>query len=223
MTSPKVNNAMLNAGGAANQLLRLDSAAKLPPLDGSQLLNLPSSNVTGMALIATQVATPGISQIDFTSGINGNYKEYVVRITDLIMGGTMYLGMLLRVGGVFNTSGYTYGGRIWNYNGSSAILAAANDSSFQVLPINQAIDTIESNATLNISIANPSGTSRTKAIHANGGGLGNGTNQSFSYHTGGVWNGGSGSADYSAFDGLRFIPGNGQQIYQGTFKLYGIQ
>jgi len=50
--------ATLNAGTSANNVVQLDGAAKLPAVDGSQLLNLPS---TGLAAASTSEALAGTS------------------------------------------------------------------------------------------------------------------------------------------------------------------
>src|SRR3989338_3629545 len=98
MTFPKIENAMLNIGSSTGQLVQFANSNKLPPLDGSQLTNVPANLATnGMVLLATQTVTSAVAQVDFTTGIDSSYKEYIVRGTDISMSASDYLAMRLRL------------------------------------------------------------------------------------------------------------------------------
>lgn len=218
---PKIDNALLNIGNGANQLVQLGTGGKLPPVDASLLNSLPSGiGGSGMNLLATQVITSAVSQIDFTTNIDGTYKEYMVRGTDITLSGSTLFGARVRIGGSFvSGNGYTYGGRMFG-NATAAIpLSNASDNHFMVIPFDHSFVATYGNAGFVLNITNPSGTSRTKAMHVTGGGNGNGYNQGFSYFLGGAWT--DDTTGTAAFDGLRLIALNAN-ITSGTFKLYGI-
>jgi hypothetical protein len=219
---PKIDNVLLDIGSGANQLVQLGTGGKLPPVDASLLNSLPSSGVSsGMNLLATQVITTPVSQIDFLSGIDGTYKEYMVRGTDITFSTSTAFGVRLRIGGVFtNTDAYTYGGRFFGNAVGAANLANANGDSLIVIPNTQSLIATYGNAGFVLNISNPSGTFRPKAMHVTGGGNGNAYNQGYSYFIGGAWS--DDVTGNAPFDGLRFIAANAS-LTSGTFKLYGIQ
>ena len=224
MTFPKIENAMLNIGSSTGQLVQFNNANKLPALDGSQLTNVPANLATnGMVLLATQTVTSPIAQVDFVSGIDSNYKEYMLRGSDISLSSSDSLSMRLRLRGTFQTvNGYTYGGYAFgNAIGGSAFTNAGNDS-FVVIPGADPLNGANANGGFILNITNPAGTSRIKALHLTGGGVGgNGSNHGFGFHNGGAWN--NGGTDYAPIDGIRFITPGGTNIASGTFKLYGIQ
>lgn len=219
---PKIDNTMLNIGTGVGQLLQLNSAGKLPALDASQLTNLATGNQGGSALVLlnTQVVpSGGIGQIDFTTGIDSTYKEYVVRGTDISLSSSGDLGLRVRIGGVFkSTAGYTYGGQVLILNGATTPSGTGDASSnfFSAIIGNGNISGVNCDVAFALNITNPANTNRLKALHVVGGGNGVDTNSAFTYYTGGAW-----TSDYSAIDGLRFFSPNGI-INSGTFKLYGV-
>ncbi len=225
MPFPKIDNAMLNTGSDVGQILQLNSAGKLPALDASQLTNLVTGNQSGSALVLlnTQVVPGGgVGQIDFTTGIDATYKEYVVRGTDIGLSNSGNLGLRVRIGGVFkSTGGYTYGGQVLILNGATTPSGTGDAASnyFSVIPSHPNLSGVNCDAAFALSITNPSGTNRLKAMHVVGGGNGVDTNSAFTYYIGGAWN--DSGSDYSPFDGLRFFSPNGI-INSGTFKLYGV-
>lgn len=221
MTFPKIDNAMLNTGSGAGQLVQLANASKLPPLDGSQLVNVPGSGAAnGLVLLSTQVVTSPIAQVDFTTGIDSTYKEYMIRGTDITVAASDYLGMRLRLRGTFQTiNGYTYGGYLLGNATGGVAFTNADNTSFIVIPGIQPVESVNGNGGFVLNITNPAGTSRIKALHVTGGGTGQSYNSGFGFYNGGAWN--NGGTDYAPFDGIRFIASNGN-IATGTFKLYGL-
>ena len=219
---PKIDNALLNIGSGANQLVQLGTGGKLPPVDASLLSNLPSTiGGSGMNLLATQVITSPVSQIDFISGIDATYKEYMVRGTDITLSTNSLFGARLRIGGSF-TSGnsYSYGGRMFGNSTAAVAIANASNDHFMIIPPDLSFAATYGNVGFVLNITNPAGTSRTKAMYATGGGNGNGYNHGFSYFLGGAWT--DDTTGTAAFDGIRFLAANAN-ITSGTFKLYGIQ
>lgn len=223
MTFPKIDNALLNVGSGAGQLVQFANSNKLPVLDGSQLTNVPANTTTnGMVLLAMQTVTSAVAQVDFTTSIDSTYKEYMVRGTDITMNTSDYLAMRLRLRGSFQTvNGYTYGGYAFgNAIGGAAFTSAGNDA-FVIIPNADPVFGSSSNGGFILNITNPAGTSRIKALHLTGGGVGGaGSNHGFGFHNGGAWN--NGGTDYAAFDGIRFMSSS-YLLTSGTFKLYGIQ
>jgi hypothetical protein len=223
MPFPKIDNAMLNIGNGVGQLLQLNSAGKLPALDASQLTNLVTGNQSGSALVLlnTQVVPAGgVGQIDFTTGIDGTYKEYVVRASDVSISSANDLYLRVRSGGVFKSTMYTWGGQVLIINGATSPSGIGGSSSdyFLVVPGNANLSGANADLGFTFNITNPAGTNRLKAMHVIGGGNGVDTNSAFTYYFGGAW---ANNSDYSAIDGLRFFPISGL-INSGTFKLYGV-
>lgn len=68
--------AVLDVGTSANNIVQLDTSAKLPAVDGSQLTNLPTPTSTGRLLRAPQVLTSGTSYTT-PSGCTGIYVEAI--------------------------------------------------------------------------------------------------------------------------------------------------
>lgn len=222
MPFPKIDNVMLNTGSGIGQLLQLNSQGKLPNLDASLLTNLVSSQSgSAMVLIDTKIIPAGgINQIDFTTGINSTYKEYVVRGTEISTSNPGDVGLRVRIGGVFrNDNAYTWGGQVLSNDIGANNGGAAGDSYFPIVRTNNNINGPGTGVGFTLNITNPSGTLRNKAMHIIGGGSGANSNSGFSYYYGGAWTNGGG--DYSPFDGLRILAMN-NLINTGTFKLYGI-
>lgn len=222
MTFPKVNNAMLDIGVAANQLVQLTSAGKLPALNASQLTNLPSSGSSspGIILLATQVISSPVSQLDFTSNLDATYKEYILRGADISISANTLLGLRIRIGGTFKSNnGYPHSCfGVGNATGGFGF-SNAGDDHLLLMPGNASSYGADSNIGFITNITNPAGTARCKGIHTTGGGKGANSNAGFAYSASGGWNGGA--QDFSAFDGLRIFANSGT-INSGIFKLYGV-
>lgn len=218
---PKIDNALLNIGGGANQIVQLGTGGKLPAVDASLLNNLPAGvGANGMVLLNTQIVSSPVSQIDFISNIDATYKEYMVRGSDITFSGSSGFGVRARVGGAFKTSGYTFATAAFGNAFAAASSNSSNDTHFLVIPTYQSLVATYGNGGFVFSISNPAGTNRTKAMYVTGGGNGNNYNQGHSYYSGGVWN--NNATDPSPIDGLRFFPVSAVNITSGVFKLYGI-
>lgn len=217
---PKIDNALLNIGSGANQIVQLGTGGKLPAVDASLLNNLPANvGASAMSLLLTQTISSPVSQIDFTTNIDATYKEYMVRGSDITFSSSSGLGVRARVGGAFKTTGYTYATVGFGNAFASAVSTSSNDSYFLIIPTYQSLVATYGNGGFVFSLTNPAGTSRTKAMYVTGGGNGNNYNQGHSYYSGGQYNG---NTDTSPIDGLRLFPVSGVNITSGIFKLYGI-
>ena len=81
----------LNTGTSANSLVQLDSSAKLPAIDGSQLTNLPSGTTTLQALtISSGLIAWNLKTIPVaTLSMSGNAT--LSTPTNMASGGTYYI------------------------------------------------------------------------------------------------------------------------------------
>lgn len=99
----KLPSSIINSGTGANQLVQLDNTGKLPALDASQLINLTGSG-GGWNLIQQQIISSPVSQIDFTSGIDGTYSFYKIIATDIRCSETFSPAIRFYLGGVLITT-----------------------------------------------------------------------------------------------------------------------
>jgi hypothetical protein len=177
----------------------------------------------GYTLIDTQVAS-NVAQVDFTSGITGAFKEYIIRGTDITMSAeSSALAFRVRVGGVFRINGeYTYAGNGLSNQQGPLSLSNANGDTYVIVPPTVMPADGNGNVSFELSVTNPVGTTRTKAIRSNAGGSNVGYNGGFSCQNGGRWYGASSVPpfNYSALDGFRIL--GSAALITGTFKLYGI-
>ena len=74
------SSATFDAGTSANNIVQLDNNAKLPAVDGSQLTNLPSSNVTG-SLVYRGVYNATTNNPVLTSASKGDFYKVSVQGT----------------------------------------------------------------------------------------------------------------------------------------------
>lgn len=221
----KLLTSLLDTGAGSNKLVQLDGDGKLPAIDASLLTNLPapSGGVGAWNLIDTQIAN-NVAQVDFTTGIDGSYKEYVIRGTNIIVSTSAHLGLRVRVAGTFRTGGeYTYGGDGTSNQQGILSFSDASGNFYKIIPSSVMAYDAGGNVSFDLSITNPAGTTATKALRSNAGGAGNGYNSGFACQSGGRWFGASTSQpfNYSALDGFRILPDAGTLV-TGTFKLYGL-
>lgn len=222
----KLPTSLLDVGNGANQIVQVDGAGKLPAVDASLLTNLPSpSGGTGAWKLIESQVTPGfVGQVDFTTGIDSTYKEYVIRGTDVLLSTSANLGFRVRVaGGTFrNAAEYTYGGDGTSNQSGNLSFSDASGTYYQIIPSQVMPNDGNGNVSFDLSITNPAGTTATKALRSNAGGSNSSYNAGFACQSGGRWFGASSSAplDYSALDGFRIMGASGS--ISGTFKLYGL-
>lgn len=217
------SSAIENAGVTANNMVQLDATAKLPAVDGSQLINLPSN--ADIVLLNTQIASNSVD-IKFESLITSTYDIYEIRFYDLLPV-TDATDLYIRTS---TDNGITYDSSILQYasgvNGitsdSTSHQGATNPASGVAIVLNQSDSFLDlSNVAGDeafgiIKIGNPLGIDQTKfswemtyaksgdsanIIHVIGAGMRKST------------------ANVNAIQ-LLMSSGN---ISKGTFKLYGIK
>ena len=212
--------ATVDTGTSAGNAVVLDGSAKLPAVDGSQLINLPGAS-SGWVPIKTQTAA-NVSSVDFVNGSGGvvldsTYKAYAVVITSLIPAAdanTIRIRTSTNAGSSYDSGASDYGYAIDGNNTASAAIyrnstgAAAIDLSYGTL----GTSTGELYSAV-VYLSNPSGAqhfqvSYTYAARASAAELevGNGMGQRLA------------AADV---DAIRFLMSSGN-ISSGTFTLYGI-
>lgn len=201
----------LVAGTSANNLVQLDGSAKLPAVDGSALTGLP----LGLKLLAT--GTGPASTIDFTSGIDSTYDEYLFEmigvrpVTD-----NVNLQLLVQTGGTFQTgTSYYYSGRRQN-------AAAPSDVSSTAATFIPIVDVGVGNGTAEgvsgaARLYNPGGTLNFKTVESDAAALHKSSTVFTHDFMAGVWTG-----DTLAVTGVRFQMSSGT-IADGSIHLYGVK
>lgn len=205
--------AVLNAGTSSNSVVKLDSSAKLPAVDGSQLTNLPNP----MVLLNTLIAANSASLTDTTS-FTSTYARYRIDVLNLLPGSSA-VGCRFRfnIGGtVQSTTSYTA-----NTFRIATVGTAVQGSAIQSYIGISALDTNDiastgAGITGQLTIDNPSGSSAPKlafvqSIYASTGGV------ISSIVGGGWWN-----ASNSAVGGFEISPTSGSWV-SGVVKVYGIK
>ena len=184
--------------------------------DAGVLKRLDASLIGGGAhvLLATTNVTSGVSQVDFTSGIDSTYKNYMISFTDVHPAtDSVTLRMRISISSTFKTdSNYIYGGI--GRESDAGVISFSSTGGGEFL-LNHNVGNASNESTNgNIILHNPSGTTFNKTFEADvtgitAGGRGNKT------IVGGFYN------SSSAVDGVRLFFNSGN-IDFGTFKLYGI-
>jgi len=165
-------------------------------------------------LLSTTTVSSGVAQVDFTSGIDNTYKNYMITITDChpVDAGAV-LNMRISHSGTFQTANnyaYTvYGGES---NGSDVFDASGGTDRFVAIGnIGAGGDQCGNSK---IILCNPSGSTFGKQFYADSFSQTN-TSRARREIIGGFYNSGT------AVDGVRFFFNSGN-IESGLFKLYGI-
>lgn len=219
MPFPKVNNNLLNAGNAADQLVKLDAQGKLPALDASQLVNFPAGLGGGLVLLQTQVASNSASVTFGSIYLTSAYKKYIIDLIDVVTsadGGYIQFVVSEDNGASYRGgSDYNSGGMSINTGGTS-ITGYAQPNVAKVDINHQGIGnaTGESlNAT--ITMFNPAGTTKHKSFFMDI------TNQNSNGDTCRYTANASYKGTVNAINNIQIYPSAGT-IQSGTFKLYGV-
>jgi len=151
-----LDSALLDTGTSANQIVKLDGAAKLPAVDGSALTNLPSGGGGGGGGGWSLVSTDNLSGNVGSVVISGDYSAYSqlkIVITNLYGWGQNDTRLKLSDDdGATYCSWDQYSAIVWNENGikGSAIgwgqaYALVLDTTFKIsgASANKAIMTID--------------------------------------------------------------------------------
>jgi|GEM_PF-5858836 len=210
----KLPASIINSGTSANQFVQLDNAAKLPALDASQLLNLPSGLGGGLVLLQTQIAS-GSTSISFSSTyLTTAYKHYIIMYSGVY--GTippanyLYLTTSNNNGASYSTSGYTWAGQ-WQNPGSGTIngTGISNDSKIDI--------TVQSGNFSNSASSPASGTINLFDITTPGVST---PTFMMEYNDFAFLVSGGGSISTGPINNIKIAPPSG--TFNGTFKLYGV-
>ncbi len=165
-------------------------------------------------LLATTNVTSGVAQVDFTSGIDSTYKNYMISFTDVHPAtDSVQLQMRYSISSTFKTdTNYYYGGIGRESDASVISFADGTGSGFK---LNHNLGNAgDKSVSGNVILHNPSGTTFSKMFQADATSVSAGSRGNKTI-VGGFYNSGS------AVDGVRFYMSSGN-IDLGTFKLYGI-
>ena len=184
--------------------------------DAGVLKRLDASLIGGgtHVLLATTNVTSGVSQVDFTSGIDSTYKNYMISFTDVHPAtDSVQLQMRISISSTFKTdTSYIYGGI---GRESDAGVISFSDSTGSGFKLNHNLGNASNESSSgNVILHNPSGTTFSKMFQADATGISAGGRGNKTI-VGGFYN------STSAVDGVRFYMSSGN-IDLGTFKLYGI-
>ncbi len=95
-----------DTGTEANKVLKLDAAAKIPAVDGSQLTNLPPS---GALVLLDTVTAASSATVNLETGIDSTYQYYLIVANDVVSSNNgINLYARLKQGGGYVSSGYRY-------------------------------------------------------------------------------------------------------------------
>lgn len=207
-------NLNVDVGTTANKIIQLDGSAKLPAVDGSQLLGLPGSYAFLGSATASTSAT-----LDFTSLITSTYDFYVFEFED-IRPATSSTNFLIRTssnnGSSYDSgaSNYTYAGNLTIATPTNTAIGSTGATSLQIAT--SIANTAAGALSGTLKLYNPLGTVSNKNITSqisfiDGSGAGQ-ASQTMSGQR----------ASTSAVNAVRFLMTSGN-ITSGVIKMYGIK
>ncbi len=216
----KLPDSLINSGVGANQLVKLDNTGKLPPLNASQLVNLPSVAGIGWNLIQQQIIASPVSQIDFTSGIDSTYNFYKIIATDIRCSETFSPTIRFYLGGVLITSAnYSIARTKVGNNDTNNNYYSNHDTNQNVSVISPTtFNSVSGSPFNNIIIDIPAPTSvNTHKMTRNYCVMVSDSGTITLVDSATVC-----TANTNNLTGIRFYPFSGGTLTRGTFKLYGI-
>lgn len=212
----KLPNSLIDAGVGANQFLQLDGSARLPPIDGSLLTNLPNSigGLGALHLIETQIASNSVN-LDFTTGIGPTYEAHLIRVINAEPTASGSLRLQVSTDG-----GASYRGDA-NYHWSNAELRGGNSPSWNLQgntgsgSLDVSVRTLATGEIVSVDILlyRPFFTGNKKAFLWEGASIDSGYNR--------IIGGGNYNGTTSPINALRFFFSSGD-IASGIFKFYGV-
>lgn len=194
------------AVGSAGQVLTSAGA-------GAPTWSAPSSGAMTFISVQTVSGTP--STLDFTSGIDSTYDDYMVIFEDVAFSASTKLCLQIRKSGSFQAVDYNYGIFYLQFSGSSSNSTSTGDVN-SILSWTS-LSTNRRSGFMYLYNAN-STTAWAQGITFQSQSVGSsttGTNNNLAW-------GGSTQGTAAAVTGLRFYPESGT-FTSGTFRLYGIQ
>jgi hypothetical protein len=209
--------ARFNVGTAASNIIQLNSAAKLPAVDGSLLTNLPAG-ASGWTQLAAGSAA-GASSIADTTHFSATYRQYVWVFSSLYITNLIYatINGTQNAGSTWTTNGWIIKSKEFTLGGST-ITDASNSG--QAGPIVFDHSTVGGGTNFALTgivwIEDPAGTTRYKNVWSEFWGR-NGNGDNYMRWAHGIYN-----TDTNAFNGYRLALSSGTWS-SGYYALFGIQ
>jgi hypothetical protein len=214
VTAAKINNDIIS--GSTELASEPADTDEFLVSDAGVLKRIDYSLIKGggsHVLLATTNVTSGVAQVDFTSGIDSTYKNYMITFTK-VHPATAGQKLVMRIShsGTFQTSNnYIFAGS-GSANGTAINVGDGGTDRFTIVEnIGAGGDQC---ANGEIILCDPSGTGFGQQFYSNSISQSS-TSQARREIFGGFYNSGT------AIDGVRFYMSSGN-IDSGTFKLYGI-
>lgn len=208
IASANLTTALTLAGAAGTNGQVLTSAGS-----GLPTWSAPSSGAMTFISVQTVSGTP--STLDFTSGIDSTYDDYMVIFEDVAFSASTKLCLRIRKSGSFQAGDYNYGIFYLQFSGSSSNSTSTGDVN-SILTWTS-LSTNRRSGFMYLYNAN-STTAWAQGITFQSQSVGSsttGTDNNLAW-------GGSTQGTAAAVTGLRFFPESGT-FTSGTFRLYGIQ
>ena len=218
-TNRIVYTILADAANAADARTALAAAASGANADITSLTGLTTPLPgASLVLISTAVASASAA-IDFTSGINSTYDEYLVTIAGLVPA-TNATNLMIRVtqdgGSTFKSDASDYASTGFGNNDGGAIVLQGSATAAAIIPAS----TLSTNANRSLSgemrFWNPAGTTRWKTFAVDCNYQADAVFASKTVVTGTF------ILNTSAINGIRFLMSSGN-IASGNFALYGIR
>lgn len=203
-----------NVGTAANNVVQLDGAAKLPAVDGSQL-----TNVGGGLKLLYAVTVSGATNVPFNSTyITSAYNRYVLKFDSLYGSGNadLYLTVSTNNGSTYLSSNYNATGIIMNI-GSPGVNGGAPSGVAQLqltLGNGNGVSSTTTNvASGSIEFSAPAASAQINFVWDMIGATGASTQTMF--------RGAGGNSGTTPINNIKIAPASG--TITGNFQLYGFQ
>lgn len=214
------NNLLVGAGTGNVTFIAPGASGNVLTSNGTNWASSAPAGTPGLILLSTQTVASAVAAVDFTTGIDSTYDEYLVAFLNVVPASASVLNLLTsaNAGGAWETGASAYGYTL-NFVKTSAVVASGADSAAAIPLTPDGVHATASNGGVSgrITLVRPSVAAafkhmRTEASYLNG--------------TASQTMGGTGSAvrkDSSAVvNGLRFIFASGN-VSSGVFRLYGVR
>lgn len=192
-----------SADGTSGQVLQTN---------GSGTLSFATPAAGALTFISSQTVSGSVSQVDFTSGINSTYDDYLMLYEGVI--GPTQPAIRVQKSGNFQTANYNTLG-IQGVAGGPNMSGGAAEAS---LAVSNANGISSSNISFGwVYLLNANDTTGKTGLMLNGGSFGSSSPANYMNMSGGC------QTTSAATTGIRFYDQASNAITAGTFRLYGIQ
>jgi hypothetical protein len=222
------NNVLLGNGTSAVQVVAPGTNGNVLMSNGTTWTSATPS-AGAMVLLSTVTVSSGSSTVDIQTGISSTYDYYVIQFDNVTINNNGYdsaMGVRLRIGGTYQTSGYRYGGSFTTSQSTQAGYISPQNLISDGIPLT--VNTISGNPGFYNQMSgqlwfySPSNTTQFKPISFLTSNITNASSQYGEYVAG---SGYSSSAAQAALSGVRFYPytwPSNTTFLTGNFRLYGI-